>query len=802
MKKIEQRINSILQYFPSIRIRIKRAYQLVMYFISPKLKCEGNIKRITPVDDEYEYFFGYYDKSPWDATGRYMLCNRVKNAYLRPDNNDEAQLVLIDTRDNNRVSVIATTHTWNVQQGCMLQWLGPDYESRVIYNDFRNGKLCAIILNIRTREERELPMPVYSVAANGCFALTLDFFRLHRLRPGYGYCNLPDTTAEDNCPDKPCIWRMDLTTGSCVPLATYVDLASFEPSVSMNGAKHKVNHLMISPDGNRFMLLHRWFVGTRKYSRLITGSLEGGELYNLLDDGYVSHCYWKNESEIITFAEKKGYGRGYLLLKDKTTKCQRLWPFLIGDGHPSYAPDGRVVTDTYPDRHRIASIYVLSEQQTVAMPLAKVFTPFRYDNDVRCDLHPRWNRDGSQICFDGAFEGKRALYVIPKIDGGRECKRVRALVCLRRCVNKGPVHQTFNILNNIDFKRVEPVFLTIKKEDINDSIYAEFEGLKGVDIHFVEGTRRDLLLGIIFGRGKIIASIIAQKPDVIHTTGILVDLIGYRAAKRLKIRQIATIRNYVFDDYLKKFGNIRGTLVALIHWKMMKRLKSRCSFICCSKSLADKYNEANGIEMRYIRNGVDLKRFDPSRLSSKEECRKQLGIGADWFIFITVAQVIDRKNIGETIEAIPSEVNCKKAFFVLVGDGSGLKALKQKYVEAKNILFVGKQTNVEQWLRAADVFVSSSESEGLPNAVIEAMAMGVPVVLSDIPQHKEIIDLDNTVGYLYALHDVADLREKMMRFDTSSIRSMGESGRRLAAGVLSDCRMSTEYQELYWELGN
>ena len=79
---------------------------------------------------------------------------------------------------------------------------------------------------------------------------------------------------------------------------------------------------------------------------------------------------------------------------------------------------------------------------------------------------------------------------------------------------------------------------------------------------------------------------------------------------------------------------------------------------------------------------------------------------------------------------------------------------------------------------------------------------GVPVVLSDIPQHKEIIDLDNTVGYLYALHDVADLREKMMRFDTSSIRSMGESGRRLAAGVLSDCRMSTEYQELYWELGN
>lgn len=801
MEKFEQKINNILQRFPSTKIRIKRAYQFAMYLISPKLKSEGNINRITPID-EYEYFFGYYDKSPWDATGRYMLCNRVKNAHARPDNDDEAQLVLIDTWDNNRLSVIAATHAWNVQQGCMLQWLGPDYKSRVIYNDFRNGRLCAVILNIDTGVARELPMPIYSVAANGSFALTLDFFRLHRMRPGYGYCNLSDTTAEDRCPNKPCIWRIDLTTGACVPLATYTDLANFEPKASMDGAEHKVNHLMISPDGNRFMVLHRWFVGPHKFSRLITGNVDGSELYNLLDDGFVSHCFWKTESDIITFAEKKGYGRGYILLKDKTKECQRLWPFMVVDGHPSYSPDGYIVTDTYPDRHRIASIYVLNEQQTAAKPLARVFAPFKYDNDVRCDLHPRWNRDGSQICFDSVFEGKRALYVIPNCDRKRRYERVRALVCLRRCVNKGPVHQTFNILNNINLKRVEPIFMTIKREDPEDSIYSEFEGLESVDIHSVAGTRRDLLLGIIFGRGKIIASMIEQKPDVIHTTGILVDVVGYRAAKRLKIKQIATIRNYVFDDYLKKFGSIKGTLVALIHLKMMKYLKSRCEYICCSKSLADKYNKAEGIEMRYIRNGVDLKRFDPDRLNSKEECRKKLGLGVDWFIYITVAQVIDRKNIGETVEALPSQVNGKKAFFVLVGDGSALDALKQKYSKSQNIIFAGKRTDVEQWLRAADVFVSSSESEGLPNAVIEAMAMGIPVVLSDIPQHREIIDLDETVGYLYALHDVADLKKNMIHFDDISIQNMGKSGRQLVAGMLSDSRMSNEYQELYWELGN
>jgi len=44
--------------------------------------------------------------------------------------------------------------------------------------------------------------------------------------------------------------------------------------------------------------------------------------------------------------------------------------------------------------------------------IARVFAPFKYDNDTRCDLHPRWNRNGDKICIDSVFEGKRGLYVI------------------------------------------------------------------------------------------------------------------------------------------------------------------------------------------------------------------------------------------------------------------------------------------------------------------------------------------------------------------------------------------------------
>lgn len=98
-------------------------------------------------------------------------------------------------------------------------------------------------------------------------------------------------------------------------------------------------------------------------------------------------------------------------MKDRTQKYEKLWDELISDGHPSYSPDGSmVVTDTYPDRARVASIYYMKENKITR--IVRVFSPFKYDNDLRCDLHPRWNRIGDKICFDSVFEGLRGLYVV------------------------------------------------------------------------------------------------------------------------------------------------------------------------------------------------------------------------------------------------------------------------------------------------------------------------------------------------------------------------------------------------------
>lgn len=429
---IEQKLNYQLNKYPGIKKAVKRGYQLMMYAISPKIKSEGNIERMSPIFSGHDYLFGYYDKSPWDKNGENILCLRTGNAWKVPDPVEQADILIInldnnandnwteqEAKVNNKVRVLAITHTWNVQQGCMAQWIGPDFSSHVLYNDMRDGKYCSVIVEVKSGEERVLPMPVYTVSADGKTALTLDFSRLHNLRPGYGYAALPEKTKGVALPDETCIWKMDIESGEVTPLLKYTDFAKFQPRPEMQeaGSVHKVNHLMLSPNGKRFMVLYRWYCGQRKYTRLITCNIDGTDMYLLSDDDMVSHCYWKDDEQIIAFENKHDGGTGYYLMRDKSQEFQHLWPQLSNDGHPSYCPtdNSLVVFDTYPDRARIQEVKIARDTDVEGKDikvLAKVFAPFMYDNDTRCDLHPRWSRDGKKICFDACFEGHRGMYIV------------------------------------------------------------------------------------------------------------------------------------------------------------------------------------------------------------------------------------------------------------------------------------------------------------------------------------------------------------------------------------------------------
>jgi len=86
---------------------------------------------------------------------------------------------------------------------------------------------------------------------------------------------------------------------------------------------------------------------------------------------------------------------------------------LVEDGHASFSPDRRwVLNDTYPDGYDMRTLMLYRWGDGKRIDLARLHSPkSRWWGEIRCDLHPRWNRDGTLVCVDSVHAGERQVYV-------------------------------------------------------------------------------------------------------------------------------------------------------------------------------------------------------------------------------------------------------------------------------------------------------------------------------------------------------------------------------------------------------
>src|SRR5262249_47716054 len=157
-------------------------------------------------------------------------------------------------------------------------------------------------------------------------------------------------------------------------------------------------------------------------------------------------------------------------------------------------------------------------------------------------------------------------------------------------------------------------------------------------------------------------------------------------------------------------------------------------------------------------NGVDPTKFQLPE--SKAELRRKLNLKPDYHYFILVSRFDPVKWIGGLLEAFKIVVDKNpKTGLLLIGDGEQKESICTRVKQLglqDQVVMPGYQSNVAEWLKAADVFVLSSLSEGTSVSLIESMAMGLPSVVTRVGGNEYVME-DQKTGLLVPPQEVSSL---------------------------------------------
>lgn len=367
------------------------------------------------------HFYGYYDKSPWNASGKFILAHESDFNDRAPTAEDSVTVGLIDVSDGApRFIPVASSMAWNWQQGSMAHWHSSDAEHRFVHNDRRGGQVVSVVRDTGGAELRIYDRPIYATLPDGRYAYSINFARLAQHRPGYGYAGVTDPWANDPCSADDGLWRLDLESGRSDLLISLAELAARDPKPSMVGAFHYLNHVQPSHSGKRVAFFHIWHSEKQSWEvRLFSCAADGTDLRCLLDTGTASHFDWRDDDAILIWARHPSGKSHFLLLSHSDPNIHVFGSNIVTeDGHCTYSPDNTwVLNDTYPDRHQKRTLMIVRVRDNHRIDLARLESPkARWWGEIRCDLHPRWSRDSRQVCIDSVHDGSRQMYVVDVAD--------------------------------------------------------------------------------------------------------------------------------------------------------------------------------------------------------------------------------------------------------------------------------------------------------------------------------------------------------------------------------------------------
>lgn len=359
---------------------------------------------------------------------------------------------------------------------------------------------------------------------------------------------------------------------------------------------------------------------------------------------------------------------------------------------------------------------------------------------------------------------------------------IKVCYIISSLAGEGPTNVLYNIVQYLDFTKYEVSIVTMVKEKTNSKL-KEFKTFP-IRIIQVSKDKDYSKLSLLWQTRKVVFSL---NPDIVHVhcprSRLLMLLLPSRFVK------IETIHNYP-DLPLVLYGRAKGTLVKIMSLFVERRL-SKC--VACSDSIAKEFNNY-GIDATSIPNGCSLPIWQGTE-ELKFSTRKKLGLKNDIKYFIFIGRFSEEKRPELVIKAF-EELKELPIGVIMLGDGRLYANLRLH--ETDRIIMPGFKTNVYEYMTACDYYLSTSDTEGMPNALLESMTVGLPEVLSNIPAHREVLGKSSSpMGIIYDNRNIQELEKaikQVLEFDTLTVSNEIKA---TFEREYTAAQMSERYQKLY-----
>ncbi|NWF25739.1 glycosyltransferase family 4 protein [Streptomyces sp. PKU-EA00015] len=222
------------------------------------------------------------------------------------------------------------------------------------------------------------------------------------------------------------------------------------------------------------------------------------------------------------------------------------------------------------------------------------------------------------------------------------------------------------------------------------------------------------------------------------------------------------------------------------------------AFVCLNSGVYREIRDGGVPAHRIVAlpNGVDTRRFRVTDRAARAAARARHGVGPDETVALFVGRLTSQKRVDLLVDAV-SAANAEGLRLLLVGpsDATYGPAFDTRGLPA-GVTWLGATKSPERHYALADVYVSTSLAEGMPNSGLEAMASGLPLLVSDIPGHRELVHAGRN-GWLVP-PAVADFATALAQLPARErLEVMGEESRRRAETEFSLVSVTDRYLQLY-----